>query len=280
MKRLTINIPGDRDKLYTVIRYPAGEIQVRLTEAGIVAATGIDEYVIEANPIPDFMELAQLKDALDGMPNNKLYYRKLELMYLPYARADRRFVPGDSFGLGVFGRLINSLGFTSVTTFDVHSHMARAIMPNLINIDPVHDDDQIETVINYLGSDGLVLIAPDSGAKARYNLGVYELPMLLGEKLRDQKTGNLSGFRISSSISLFPKALIVDDICDGGGTFIGLAEEIRRHIPGIELSLYVSHGIFSKGLDGLWKQFKYLFISDYSFKFPGIDDGWETLEKA
>jgi hypothetical protein len=38
MKRLTINIPQDRGVLYDLIRYPAGEIQVRLTESGFKQA--------------------------------------------------------------------------------------------------------------------------------------------------------------------------------------------------------------------------------------------------
>ncbi len=270
MKRLTINIPGDRDKLYRVIKYPAGEIQVRLTEEGIAACEGKDEYVIQANPIPDIIELAQLKNALDGMPNN-FYHTTLELMYLPYGRADRRFVQGDSFGLQVFANLINTFHFHTVYTFDAHSPVARQEIPNLINLSPVHHYDQILSCIRHLGDNGLVLIAPDKGAKARYDLDYYGLTVLEGEKLRDQKTGKLSGFRINQSVSLYDKALIVDDICDGGGTFVGLGEEIHRLNPDIELNLYVSHGIFSQGFEKLIQQFETIYVSDFSFKFPDID---------
>src|SRR6266481_5594017 len=139
MKSLTINIPGDRGKLYERIQYPAGEIQVRLTADGLSQCGGIG-YVIVANPIPDIVELAQLKDALDA--TGTWFYKKLELPYLPYARADRRFVPGDSFGLLVFIRLIDSLRFDSVTTFDVHCSAAKSLMPGLINLDPIHLYDQ------------------------------------------------------------------------------------------------------------------------------------------
>ncbi len=266
MKRLTINIPGDRDKLYQVIKYPAGEIQVRLTPEGIFACTGKDEYVIVANPIPDFMELAQLKDALDAMPN-KFYYTRLDLPYLPFARADRRFVPGDSFGLRVFANLINSLHFHTVDTFDVHSKVAAQEIPNLVNLDPILHYDQLGPIIERLGRDRLALIAPDKGAAYRYDLESFELPVLTAEKVRDSKTGKLSGFKIDEVVKEYRKALIVDDICDGGGTFIGLAEEVHKVNPNIELSLYVSHGIFSQGLAKLEEQFQdRLFISDFSFK--------------
>lgn len=275
MKRLTINIPGDRDKLYQVIRYPAGEIQVRLTPEGISACAGKDEYVIAANPIPDIVELAQLKDALDNLADVRWFHRKLELMYMPYARADRRFVPGDTFGLSVFAGLINYLNFDSVYTFDVHSKVSGELMKSLINLDPIHHYDQLAPIIAYLGP-GLALIAPDKGAKERYDLDSYRLPVLEGGKIRDPKTGALTGFSINPYIRSFDKALIVDDICDGGGTFIGLGEEIHKLNPTIELSLYVSHGIFSKGFESLNKQFKNVFVSDFSFQFPGLD-GWADI---
>ncbi len=264
MKRLTINIPGDRDKLYKVIRYPAGEIQVRLTEEGIFACTGKDEYIIVANPIPDIIELAQLKDALDAMPV-KWYWTRLDLPYMPYARADRRFTAGDSFGLAVFARFINALGFHTVDTFDVHSAVAKQHIPSLINLDPIHDYDQLTPIIKQLGK-GLALIAPDKGARTRYDLDSYDLPVLEGGKIRDAKTGALTGFSINPYIRSFDKALIVDDICDGGGTFIGLAKAIHELNPTIELYLYTSHGIYSKGLLELKQHFKELFVSDFTFR--------------
>jgi phosphoribosylpyrophosphate synthetase len=46
--------------------------------------------------------------------------------------------------------------------------------------------------------------------------------------------------------------IIVDDICDGGGTFNLLAEAWKRKNPAYsKLELFVSHGIFSKGLDAI-----------------------------
>ncbi len=44
------------------------------------------------------------------------------------------------------------------------------------------------------------------------------------------------------------RCLIVDDICDGGATFVALARRLRE-AGAIEVSLFVTHGIFSKGKD-------------------------------
>lgn len=274
-RTLTIHIPNDRGNLYELIRYPAGEIQVRLTEKGILACAEKQFYVIVANPIPDLIELAQLKSALDGF--QPWFRRNLDLMYLPYARADRRFVRGDSFGIQVFGRLLNALAFDAIYTFDVHSSRAESHIANLINLDPIHCYNQIGEAINYLGEKGLCLISPDHGAVSRYDLKALGLPVVQGEKKRDPKTGKLSGFVIQDSIKKYKKGLIVDDICDGGGTFVGLAEEIHRVNPKIELSLYVSHGIFSQGYTKLDKEFKgRLFVSDFTYEFPD-NQNWEKI---
>ena len=44
--------------------------------------------------------------------------------------------------------------------------------------------------------------------------------------------------------------MIVDDICDGGQTFIELAKALEKQ-GAHQIFLYVTHGIFSKGLDTL-----------------------------
>jgi ribose-phosphate pyrophosphokinase len=54
---------------------------------------------------------------------------------------------------------------------------------------------------------------------------------------------------------------MVDDICDGGGTFLGLAEELKSKNAG-KLFLAVSHGIFSKGISKLSSMFENIFTTD------------------
>ena len=48
--------------------------------------------------------------------------------------------------------------------------------------------------------------------------------------------------------------MIVDDTCDGGRTFIELAKVLRARNAG-KIELYVTHGIFSKGLKELSEHF-------------------------
>jgi ribose-phosphate pyrophosphokinase len=275
VKKLTLKIPQDRGVLYSVIHYPAGEIQVRLTAKGLAAVKGKDEFEIICNPIPDIIELAQLKDALEHAGG--FWRSSLFLPYMPYARADRRFVGGDSHGLGVWARLINNLNFSVVWTFDVHSGVAHNLFENLANLNPTDRQcDQIQPIIRKLGRRDLVLILPDEGSDKRYDILRYSLPTACCRKQRDAKTGKLSGFSVwwedLPQVERAKKALIIDDICDGGGTFIGLAKALLKINPDLKLYLYVSHGIFSKGRAVLLKHFKQVFTSEYSIQMPESEE--------
>ena len=77
-------------------------------------------------------------------------------------------------------------------------------------------------------------------------------------KKRDIKTGKLSGFTVYADDLEGNTCVIVDDICDGGGTFNGLAQELKKKNCG-KLILIVTHGIFSKGFEQLAKSFDHVY---------------------
>jgi ribose-phosphate pyrophosphokinase len=49
--------------------------------------------------------------------------------------------------------------------------------------------------------------------------------------------------------------VIIDDICDGGRTFIEIAKILKEEKKDIKISLIVTHGIFSAGLKELYEYF-------------------------
>lgn len=103
------------------------------------------------------------------------------------------------------------------------------------------------------------IIAPDEGALVRvknYRDRLYpNTTLLTGMKKRNPQTGALSGYKLDLFDTPFAQGryIVVDDICDGGGTFNLLANEIRSHerFNGCTFELHVSHGIFSKGLQNI-----------------------------
>lgn len=245
-----INFDDPLSGLTQLIRYPAGELQVRLTPQGVREVRQADSITVKASRLqePDqLLQFIQFADALAAVGASNWQENKLILPYLPYARADRRFVEGDCHGLAVFAQLLRPTPFSTIETLDVHSDKAGQHIHALRNLSPIK---YIQMAIRALAADTSILL-PDKGAE-RYILDgslaeiVGEARILRGEKQRDPLTGALSGFKVPKVET--PRVLIVDDICDGGGTFSGIAQAIHKEQPEVRVLLYVTHGIFSKGL--------------------------------
>jgi ribose-phosphate pyrophosphokinase len=254
---------------YEKFRYPAGEMQVRLNSTTIEALQTENCVVLTARikSADDIIELCMLTSAIRSQ--SAITEIKLVLPYLPYGRADRRFVEGDCFGLEVFAGVVNGLGLP-VTTLDAHSATSRSLLRNLTDLCPSHFlEKAIKDIRDVVQSssngstDSLTILFPDDGARKRYAglLTDSNITILHCAKVRDKASGHLSGFSVPSR-GEFDSAnvLVIDDICDGGGTFLGVAEALKQY--GLTLSLYVTHGIFSKGLAPLMAEFRHIYTTD------------------
>jgi ribose-phosphate pyrophosphokinase len=248
---------------FDMFRYPGGEVHVRLTKAVSeeLLNTAIDTVAVVARIVDgDIMPVAQLIDALKMSTTAKI---DLILPYLPYGRADRRFGIGDSYGLVVFARMINSCHPDRVLTLDAHSDKAELHIKDLTNVSPNKIIEQVVARVDGSAVYGHSVVAtgillPDKGA-TRYGYKTN----LIASKARDPQSGKLSGFVVPNKSEFqSDNILIVDDICDGGGTFIGIAEALRKAGVEQDLFLYVTHGIFSKSLSPLKQYFKHIYTTD------------------
>lgn len=180
------------------------------------------------------------------------------LPYLPAARADR----GTPFGAKVYADLVNAIGLAEVVVFDPHSPVA----PELIGNVRVVDSARIvrNTVFGRSGyTDPYVgIIAPDAGAveRAKRVADLARLPLFTASKKRDFDTGKILGIQAPEGLPEHGQLLVVDDICDGGGTFLGLAAAMG--IPRERLSLWVSHGIFSGKANLLNDAYSLIYTTD------------------
>ena len=89
--------------------------------------------------------------------------------------------------------------------------------------------------------------------KIQQRFGIKDI--IIGSKNRDIK-GNITHTSISGGVSDSENKtfVIVDDICDGGRTFIELAKVIRKdYSKDSKIVLIITHGIFSKGFDTVFE---------------------------
>lgn len=177
-------------------------------------------------------------------------WRRLVIPYFPYARQDRVIQPCVAFSLKTIASVINALNFDEVVVCDPHSDVTPALIENvrvIPQLDLVLAHEPLSHLVRETQPD---IVAPDAGAakKAFATARQFNRPLLAASKLRDTKTGEITDIRLDASDTTGDwTALIVDDICDGGRTFIELAKVLRKQ-GATRVFLYVTHGIFSQGL--------------------------------
>jgi ribose-phosphate pyrophosphokinase len=205
----------------------------------------VNQKITITHRLNSFNDLGLLCIAVDALRRMEVKDMELFIPYFPAARQDRVMIKGEPLSVKVYADIINTLQFNKVYVFDAHSEVTPALVNNC-EVIPNHTF--IDAVIKVIGNN-VKLISPDGGALKK----IYKVSEFLGgvevvecSKSRDVKTGRLSGFKVYNEDLQGADCLIVDDICDGGGTFVGLAEELKKKNAG-KLYLAVSHGIFNKG---------------------------------
>lgn len=195
----------------------------------------------------------------------------LHLPHFPGARQDRLNTEGDMlFTARSVAEMINRRDFQEVWVVDPHSDVVPALVDNIRVVSALdcikqsmgHPRHGTPDHVSFSG-----VIAPDGGAEKRALkvatwLGV---PLFQAWKTRDIETGKISGFGCEDIPPLRNPYLVVDDLCDGGGTFLGLAGVVDE---GVTLDLYVTHGLFTKGVDSLHGAFDRIFTTDSTTTVP------------
>lgn len=172
------------------------------------------------------------------------YQRHLNMDFLPYGRQDKIVSNSTTFALTTFAKILNTMEFDKVTSLDTHNpEVTSWLINNFKNIFPY---TQIQAAVDNCDPD--VLCFPDKGAITRYGKELAFLGKIhvYGEKERDQLSGHITKYVLHGDV-LDRDVLMVDDLCDGGMTFILMAKALLTN-GAKSVNLYTTHGVYSKGL--------------------------------
>ena len=207
-----------------------------------------------------------------GVANVSLF-----MPYFPGGRSDRVFDTDELVmpqGIDMYVNIVKSANPDKVFVLDAHSSKT------LIKIGATGIELNPALAVKYAADKDffgskrpVAVIAPDKGAKQRADrvASMLCVPVFNAEKTRNEATGRLSGFVAPHGV---PEGLsiVVDDICDGGGTFAGLHDAFMRKYPYYrDLALFVTHGVFSGNYAENLKDFRPVvttdsFIHDTTYK--------------
>jgi ribose-phosphate pyrophosphokinase len=194
---------------------------------------------------------------------------KLNVPYFLGARSDRKFEAGTSNYLKtVICPIINAQNFSRVTVLDPHSDVLEACLNNYHK----HNNhrlvkDALTKIDNKDGAQSRIcLVSPDAGAYKKIFDVAKEFNIdniVTASKVRDIKTGKILRTEIPTLDQHADlKYVIIDDICDGGRTFIELAKAIKGSRPSAKVYLVVTHGIFSAGFKELSQYFEGIYTTN------------------
>ncbi len=223
-----------------IFKFPMGEIHFKYdnTCPKIVVIDEIEN-------VNDALITAAL---LVGYLGNEHPTKQVFLPYFPYARQDRQTSlqePSSFFWLAE--RLFYDTD-AQLYCFDLHNPVAA---PFSCEIENITIDRAFQRFPGEYPLD--MLIVPDHGAIGRCNLvRKHFKAMAIASKTRNVETGALTfgGISYPDDLPTGKHCWIVDDICDGGGTFIPIIKQLYED-GAKTVSLYVSHGGFTKGLQPL-----------------------------
>ncbi len=238
--------------------FSGGEFQVKLPHKLDTERAHLTWKPINASEIT---LLALAVSALKHMGFNDI---DLDILYLPYARQDRVCAEGEAHSLEVICSFLNSLDVSVIRLWDVHNKDKTFELldePLIVHANAFDIFDRFK-ILDDFDLDNLILCAPDDGAFGRVSDVAIQhtqtTPIVLN-KVRDPDNGKITGMTFNQynrSVDGW-NVLIIDDICDGGATFLQAAQILKE--KGAEnIYMYVTHGIFSKGLDLLLEYFKHI----------------------
>lgn len=251
---ITLFLNDEKENILERMTFPAGETFFKVKEEVVHMPDYSIGYFIIKWAYENDAEIFEMANLLDYLCETFRARIDVFCPYLPHARQDRYSGIGQPHSLKTLVKIFER--FNNNTTFyveDLHNEKASALTENHLDGDFICNAMNLPE--NPLQPDNYdFVICPDKGAltRALKFAWKYKLEVIMCEKTRDPSTGKLSNPKVILDGKSLEgkKLLIVDDICDGGGTFEMLGQELKKFSPA-RLDLYVTHGIFSKGLEAM-----------------------------
>lgn len=262
MYTLNLVYPEKSDIKYKIVKFSDSQIQFTLDDPESVYGEAVK--ILSRNSWNDVQVILAATAALNEAGVGILG------LYIPYflgARSDRKFSEGGvNYLREVICPIINEQGYDWLEIMDPHSDVLEGCLHNFNKTDNVvlvqWAFDQISTIM-----EDIVIVSPDAGAIKKIDHVAKELSftgeIITASKCRDIQTGKILSTKVPIDLSHSDKDfVIIDDICDGGRTFIEIAKVIKGAFSNAKIYLIVTHGIFSAGFDELNKYFDDIFCTN------------------
>ncbi len=221
-------------------RFPDGDSYVRVKDlSGLVGKRARVYHRLYPEQDSAIVQAVLIAQALEGASSFELVSP-----YLPYARQDKIWKPGEALSSKAIIRMLKKSGYDTLVTFDCHflkepgEFMCWGM--RIVNISLA---DAIKKKAREIAGKDVVVISPDEGA--RYMSGGRSMKKVRGE-YRTTETGTT--YREIARLELDERVegedvLIIDDMIASGGTMLRAIENVRK-AGAKRVFVGATHGLF------------------------------------
>jgi ribose-phosphate pyrophosphokinase len=206
---------------------------------------GEDVFVLQSTSYPANDNLMELLIMMDALRRSSARRVTAVIPYFGYARQDRKSAPRTPISAKLVANLITEAGANRVLTLDLHAGQIQGFfdipLDNLFAA-PLFMADIKE---HYAGRD-IIIVSPDVGGvvRARQLATRLNCDLAIIDKRRE-RAGISEVMNVIGDVD-GRDCIIVDDICDSGGTLVNAADALFRD-GAKSVSVYVTHGVLSGG---------------------------------
>lgn len=269
MQTLNLVHVDKSDIKYHIDTFPDGEKSL-VIDSNIDHKTDLISLVTRLSSMDEIFIMLQAADIL----NRHGIVFDLYISYLMSMRMDRVMDFNRPFSLRVVANMIKNCGARNKYVLEPHSDRTLEELGAkkwVTQFDLIRDNS-VKVRIDGLKGSGLIF--PDAGAKKRYSSTSGSIVCFA--KKRDLSTGKIIELvpetkNDFNALTFSHDFLLIDDLCDGGGTFVGIANKVREINNYARLSILVTHLVNDRGLDNLSNNFDEVFITN-SYK------DWNLIE--
>lgn len=220
---------------FTLISYPDGQYSIKLN----MDKLSIKESISIKCRIRNFGELEVLLCLLTALKKYDFNIYLINFVYLFGMRSDRAFEIGEP---NYFRDVVNPI--------------LKLLKCNMTFLSP----HNLNSVREYYFESNNFVSYPNycvlGGDFSFYKEHKYMLDGYFEKQRKERIVVDLKHINNSKEkISEYEGFIIMDDLCDGGATFIAEGEYLKKHFPNKNLVLYVEHGLFTQGVYPLLSYF-------------------------
>ena len=256
----------------TTNRFSDGEFNFQIGEN----VRGADVFIIQPTCPPTDESLMELLIMLDTFKRASAERVTAVIPYFGYARSDKKDRPRVPIAAKLMANLIDTSGADRILTIDLHASQIQGFFDI-----PVDHLFAAPVIVNYFQEnkiEDLVVVAPDTGGAERSRAYAKRLDagLVLVDKRREKANvaevmnvvGDVEGMN----------CLIVDDMCDTGGTICKVAAALHNNGAN-EIYACFSHAVLSgNAIENLSKShIKKIIITD---TIPLDADGKDLKDKG